>query len=165
MAGSWSYWLAIALVAVQGCNGFWSPVLLPVGVRNRATSAPLRPLTMAYHVFFDVALREHDEAVGRMIFEIDDSLPTKKSLENFRALVTGDRAALDSSLKYRESTFETGGAYTNGGTYKWSHVCKGRGKNIFGKEKIEEVRRHPAPRPPSHPSRHTLGGSACGNTA
>jgi len=94
---------------------------------------------MAYHVFFDVALREHDEAVGRMIFEIDDDLPTKKSLDNFRALVTGERAALDPSLRYKESTFETGSAYTNGGTYKWSHVCKGRGKNIFGKEKIEEV--------------------------
>lgn len=112
---------------------------------------------MAYHVFFDVALREHDEAVGRMIFEIDDDLPTKKSLDNFRALVTGERAALDPSLRYKESTFETGSAYTNGGTYKWSHVCKGRGKNIFGKEKIEEVRRHPG-----HPSH---SGSLCSDAS
>jgi len=180
MAGSWSLLLATAFMVVPGCRGFWSPALLPVGFQNRATSSPIElrrthggrtgqrvgaSIKMAYHVFFDVALREHDEAVGRMIFEIDDDLPTKKSLENFRALVTGERAALDASLKYQESTFETGNAYTSGGNYKWSHVCKGRGKNIFGKEKIEEVRRHPASRPPSHSSRHTIGSPACGNAA
>ena len=92
-----------------------------------------------YHVYFDIGFQERNEAVGRMVFAVDeDDLPTKKSLDNFRALVSGERAALDAALRYEGCTFETGSAYQKGGNYKWSHVCKGRGKNIFGKEKIDD---------------------------
>lgn len=109
----------------------------------------LSTLKAQFDVFFDIAIR--DKAAGRMVFQVsEDHLP--KAVENFKTLVTGERGALDSTLNYKNCAFEFSSMYTMGAQYKWSHVCKGRGKNVFGngKDAIKEPEamaacRHPCP--------------------
>eukprot|EP00961_Rhodomonas_salina_P286430 3870227-Rhodomonas_salina.2 len=115
-------------------------------VRNPSS---LSTLKAQFDVFFDIAIR--DKAAGRMVFQVsEDHLP--KAVENFKTLVTGERGALDSTLNYKNCAFEFSSMYTMGAQYKWSHVCKGRGKNVFGngKDAIKEPEamaacRHPCP--------------------
>mmetsp|Transcript_3635 Transcript_3635/g.12913 ORF Transcript_3635/g.12913 Transcript_3635/m.12913 type:complete len:271 (+) Transcript_3635:359-1171(+) len=87
-----------------------------------------------------------------MTFKVSqDFLP--KTTENFRALMSGEKRIIDPLLSYQNCQFEYGPQYVEGtGNYKWSHVCKGKGKNVFGKEKIAEPQdlvtcRHKCPGP------------------
>ena len=54
-----------------------------------------------------------------------------KSVENFATLLSGANAGVDPALTYRGCAFEPFGG-------KYSHVCKGRGKTIFGPGKFVE---------------------------
>jgi len=85
-----------------------------------------------------------DVPVGRLVFAVEEG-NLERSLENFKALVTGGRRALDPALSYIGCEFAYGPQYVlqrsggNAGSYKWAHVCKGRGKNIFGKGAMKET--------------------------
>jgi len=76
------------------------------------------------------------EAAGRLVFSLDEGatlLP--KTVESFRQQITGERTSVSPKLTYKGCQFEYNPTYVmtpGGGAYKYSHICKGRGSNIYG---------------------------------
>ena len=103
-----------------------------------------------FRVYFDIEVA--NQPAGRMVFSVSDG-PLPRIAENFRQLVTGERRSVDPALAYEGCFFLDGPTYVaGGGNYKWGHVCRGRGRNIFGRDRLTEPAaltscRHPCPGP------------------
>jgi len=79
------------------------------------------------------------EPAGRMVFNIGPGVAClPKTAESFRQQITGERTSVEPLLSYKGCEFEYNPTYVVGGSYKFSHICKGRGRNIYGRKPFVE---------------------------
>ena len=84
-------------------------------------------------VYFDISVA--DEPLGRLVFHLANPSPLPLHTENLIQLAKGSRRGIDPLAHYVGCQFDfTPANIEDGqGRYRWSHICKGRGRNAVGK--------------------------------
>lgn len=95
-------------------------------------SAPTR-------IYFDINV--DDEALGRLIFKLDNPGLMPLHTENLIKLSTGEKRSIDSRCSYIGCKFKYSSQFVEGlAQYRWAHVLDGRGFNAVAtaNERIKE---------------------------
>ena len=100
----------------------------PSTVRASATASSSESATGTNTAYVDVSIG--GAPAGRLRFALRPDL-APRTCANFLALVAGTNAGVDPALTYAGCAFEPFSG-------KYAHVCKGRGKHIYGAGKFVE---------------------------
>jgi len=85
-------------------------------------------------IYFDISVA--GTPIGRLLFHLANPSPLPQHAENVIRLATGARRSIEPLTHYVGCTFDFTPAHVEDGQgrYRWSHTCKGRGRNAMGRQ-------------------------------